>query len=68
MGSHRMCLAWRGAIKYVSLLFPDKLDDFHADYLQRHHLIKLLQLPPAQPGLMCLLGVSSAWPIKWDGP
>ena len=33
-------LAW--GHKYVSLLFPDKLDDFHAEYFQRHNLIKLL--------------------------
>lgn len=32
--------------KYFSLLFPDKLDDYHIPDLQRFHLIKLLQLPP----------------------
>lgn len=29
--------------KYFSLLFPDKLDDFHVAYFQRFHLVKLLQ-------------------------
>ncbi len=47
-------LAW--GHKYVSLLFPDKLDDFHAEYFQRHNLIKLLQLPPAQSGLYVSAG------------
>ncbi|MBE0411715.1 MAG: AAA family ATPase, partial [Anaerolineales bacterium] len=32
--------------KYYSLLYPNKLDDFHVEYFQRFHLIKLLQLPP----------------------
>lgn len=41
-------LAW--GHKYFSLLYPDKLDDFHnADY-QRFHLLKLLQLPPDNEG------------------
>ena len=36
--------------KYFSLLFPDKLDDYHqADY-QKFHLIKLLQRPPDGAG------------------
>ena len=36
--------------KYFSLLFPDRLDDYHnADY-QRFHLIKLLQEPPPKEG------------------
>lgn len=47
-------LAW--GHKYLSLLFPDKLDDFHAEYFQRHNLIKLLQLPPAQTGLYVSAG------------
>jgi hypothetical protein len=47
-------LAW--GHKYVSLLFPDKLDDFHAEYLQRFHLCKLLQVPPTQPGLYVSAG------------
>lgn len=58
-------LAW--GHKYVSLLFPDKLDDYHAEYLQRHHLIKLLQLPPSQPGLYVSAGrfVSLANQVGW---
>ena len=36
--------------KYFSLLFPDRLDDFHSPVFQRFHLIKLLQIPPAEPG------------------
>ena len=58
-------LAW--GHKYVSLLFPDKLDDFHAEYFQRHNLIKLLQLPPAQPGLYVSAGrfVSFANQMGW---
>src|SRR5438309_5956216 len=34
-------LAW--GHKYFSLLYPDKLDDFHAPNYQRYHLIRLLQ-------------------------
>jgi len=58
-------LAW--GHKYVSLLFPDKLDDFHAEYFQRHNLIKLLQLPPSQPGLYVSAGrfVSFANQMGW---
>ncbi|MBV8054180.1 MAG: AAA family ATPase, partial [Deltaproteobacteria bacterium] len=47
-------LAW--GHKYVSLLFPNKLDDYHAEYLQRFHLCKLLQVPPTQPGLYVSAG------------
>ena len=32
--------------KFFSLMFPDKLDDYHAENFQRFHLIKLFQLPP----------------------
>ena len=41
-------LAW--GHKYFSLLYPDKLDDFHNDDYQRFHLIRLLQLPPDNGG------------------
>lgn len=34
--------------KYLSLLFPDILDDFHVADYQRYHLARLLQLPPRQ--------------------
>jgi len=37
-------LAW--GHKYFSLLFPDKLDDYHSPEWQRYILLKLLQLPP----------------------
>lgn len=36
--------------KYLSLLFPDKLDDYHNSAWQRFHLLKLLQLPPEGKG------------------
>jgi 5-methylcytosine-specific restriction protein B len=36
--------------KYLSLSYPDRLDDFHAPTYQRFHLIKCLQLPPEGEG------------------
>ena len=57
--------------KYLSLLFPDKLDDFHADFIQRHALIKLLHLPPMHPGLYVAAGrfvrlaMQMNWPINY---
>ncbi len=36
--------------KYFSLMFPNKLDDYHSPDLQRFHLLKLLQLPPEVNG------------------
>jgi 5-methylcytosine-specific restriction enzyme B len=47
-------LAW--AHKYFSLLFPEKLDDYHNQSWQRFNLIKLLQLPPQQDGLYVCAG------------
>jgi 5-methylcytosine-specific restriction protein B len=41
-------LAW--GHKYFSLLYPEKLEDFHNPDFQRFHLIKLLQLPPPGEG------------------
>ena len=41
-------LAW--GHKYFSLLFPDKLDDYHSTDWQRFHLLKMLQLPPEGHG------------------
>ena len=41
-------LAW--GHKYFSLLFPDKLDDYHSPDWQRFHMLKLLQLPPEGSG------------------
>lgn len=36
--------------KYLSLLYPGKLDDYHSPDYQRFHLIKLLQIPPQEDG------------------
>lgn len=36
--------------KYLSLLHPTKLDDYHSEEFQRFHLVKTLQLPPAGKG------------------
>ncbi len=41
-------LAW--GHKYFSMLYPDKLDDYHNPNYQRFHLIKLLQTPPQGEG------------------
>jgi 5-methylcytosine-specific restriction protein B len=41
-------LAW--GHKYFSLLFPEKLDDYHSPDWQRFHLLKMLQLPPEGDG------------------
>jgi len=58
-------LAW--GHKYFSLLFPDKLDDYHNHRWQRFNLIKLLQLPPEQKGLYVAAGrfVRMATEFKW---
>jgi 5-methylcytosine-specific restriction protein B len=47
-------LAW--GHKYFSLLFAEKLDDYHNADLQRFHLVKLLQLPPDKRGRYVLAG------------
>lgn len=44
------------AHKYFSLLFPEKLDDYHNARWQRFNLIKLLQLPPKGDGLYICAG------------
>ena len=36
--------------KYFSMIYPDKLDDFHAPNFQRFYLYKLLLLPPEGDG------------------
>lgn len=41
-------LAW--GHKYFSLLFPDKLDDYHIPELEHFHFLKLLQLLPEGDG------------------
>jgi len=60
-------LAW--GHKYFSLLFADKLDDYHNADLQRFHLIKLLQVPPNKPGRYALAGwyVDLAYPGRPPG-
>ena len=45
-----MSAGWPGA--YFSLLFPDKLDDYHVENYQRFHLIRLLQLPPGDGAIV----------------
>ena len=42
--------------KYLSLLFPSKLDDYHNAHYQRFYLLKLLQVPPTQSGLYASAG------------
>ena len=53
--------------KYWHLLFPDKLDDYHNEKWHRHHLIKLLQLPPNAQGLYTCAGrfVQIAKELDW---
>jgi 5-methylcytosine-specific restriction enzyme B len=47
-------LAW--GHKYFSLLYPDKLDDYHNPDYQRYYLIKLLQIPPEGKGRYLVAG------------
>jgi 5-methylcytosine-specific restriction protein B len=42
--------------KYFSLLFPDKIDDYHNAAYQRFYLIKLLQKPAADKGRYACAG------------
>jgi 5-methylcytosine-specific restriction protein B len=54
--------------KYLSLLHPDKLDDYHnADY-QRFHLIMLLQAPPPGAGRYIAAGRYVAIAGEMDMP
>lgn len=61
-------LAW--GHKYLSLLHPDRLDDYHSEAHQRHHLIKLLQTPPIPGGrytpayLFVMTGRELGWPLN----
>ena len=56
--------------KYLSLLYPDKLDDYHALAYQRYHLIKLLQAPSDVEGRyvnaprFLALGRAFNWPLN----
>ena len=58
-------LAW--GHKYFYLMFPEKLDDYHNQKWQRHHLIKILQLPPSEEGLYVCAGryVQLAHELGW---
>lgn len=53
--------------KYFSLLYPDKLDDYHVEDHQRFHLIKLLQIPPEGKGRYLCAGryVAIAERLEW---
>ncbi len=59
-------LAW--GHKYFSLLYPDRLDDYHAENYQRFHLIKLLQLPPEGEGRYLCAGRCVAIARELDMP
>ena len=56
--------------KYFSLLFPDKLDDYHAEEYQRFHLVKLLKRPPDGAGRYMAAGIFARlareleWPLN----
>jgi 5-methylcytosine-specific restriction protein B len=58
-------LAW--SHKYWSLLFPEKLDDFHNERFQRHNLFRLLEIPPPHDGLYVCAGrfVQLAANMNW---
>jgi 5-methylcytosine-specific restriction protein B len=47
-------VAW--AHKYWSLLFPEKLEDFHIARFQRYNLLRILQRPPEHDGLYVCAG------------
>jgi 5-methylcytosine-specific restriction protein B len=57
--------------KYLSLLFPEKLDDYHNEAFHRHNLLKLLQLPPEASGLYVAAGrfvrlaAQMGWPMNY---
>ncbi len=56
--------------KYFSLLFPDKLDDYHVEEYQRFHLVKLLERPPEDGGRYVAAGMfmrlarELEWPVN----
>ena len=56
--------------KYLSLIHPDKLDDYHAPPYQRFHLVKLLQEPSTVQGRYAnasrfvALGAALQWPLN----
>ncbi|MBX3053889.1 MAG: hypothetical protein KF753_20595, partial [Caldilineaceae bacterium] len=54
--------------KYFSLLFPEKLDDYHVESFQRFHLTKLLQHLPDGKGRYLLAGHFVAVANELDMP
>ncbi|MEW6546393.1 MAG: AAA family ATPase [Bacillota bacterium] len=56
--------------KYLSLLYPDKLDHFHSELWQRFYLVKLLQEPPHHRGRYVAAGryvrlaTDFGWPMS----
>ncbi len=54
--------------KYLHMIFPGKLDDFHAEWHQRFHLIKLLQMPPEGGGRYLAAGRYVAIARELDMP
>jgi 5-methylcytosine-specific restriction protein B len=54
--------------KYLSLLFPEKLDDYHVERYQRFHLIKRLQVPPPGEGRFLAAGRYMAMAREFDMP
>ncbi|NLF75678.1 MAG: AAA domain-containing protein [Chloroflexi bacterium] len=59
-------LAW--GHKYFSLLYPDKLDDYHSEHFQRFHLIKMFQIPPEGSGRYLCAGLYVAIAHQLDMP
>lgn len=58
--------AW--AHKYLHMLFPAKLDNFHVVDYQRFHLTKLLQLPPTEEGRYAAGGRYAALTARLSWP
>lgn len=59
-------LAW--AHKYFSILYPEKLDNYHNAAFQRFYLIKLLQKPPDEEGLYVCAGRFMRLAARLDWP
>ena len=47
--------------KYLSLLFPDTLEPFHTRAYQDFHLVKVLEVPPGEPGRYVAAGRYAVW-------
>ena len=54
--------------KYIALLFPAVIDDFHAAHYQRFHLVKLLIVPPEGEGRFVCAGHFVAAAEELDMP